>query len=120
VNMVLDDVATIQAVAAAVAAAAFVVLFALRSRWRSSAMGRHLMGFMAVTALVLTLTVVVRVTGQRPDAAVCQRVVPIPGWPWIRVAMWAAIDVILWWRLILLVRAQHQEQATAGRPGVIS
>jgi hypothetical protein len=110
IDQVLDDVATIQAVAAAVAAAGFVVLFAARSNWRSTAMGRHLMGFMAVVALVLTLTVVARVSGQRPDVAACRRVVPLPGWPWIRVAMWFAIDVILWWRLVLLVRAQHQER----------
>lgn len=80
----------------------FVILFAARSSWRSTEMGRHLMAFMGVCAAVLLLAVARRLFGR------------YPGYEWVGVGCYGAIAVIMWWRLLMLVRAQRVRAAGRG------
>jgi hypothetical protein len=79
---------------AAVMATASVVLH-LRVPWRSSAMGRHLMAYMAVMAAVLVLGVV--------------RIVLGDSW-WfqlIRLVTFIGVPIVMSWRVWLQVKAQR-------------
>lgn len=89
--------------AAAAPALLFVIIYAARSPWRSTEMGRHLMAFMGVCAAVLLLAVARRAFGQ------------YPGYRWVGIGCYAAVAAIMWWRLLMLVRAQRAQRALAGR-----
>lgn len=73
---------------------AFVVLYALRSPWRTSEMGRHLMAFMVVTAVELGSLLALGL-GWR---------VPL----WLFALGFGALDVVVVQRLWLLVKAQQE------------
>ncbi|HLR94280.1 MAG TPA: hypothetical protein VK053_07135 [Jiangellaceae bacterium] len=85
-------------------ALSFLVTYHVKTRgdWRWSHMGRHLFIFTACIALVAGLWTTVFV------AAVAD--VDLPRWfDWLRLAAFASIPAVLFWRLRLLVRAQRDD-----------
>lgn len=76
------------------ASAAFVVLYALGSPWRTSEMGRHLMAFMAVTVLELGSLLGLGLGWH----------VPL----WLFATGFGALDAVVLQRLWLLVKAQRR------------
>lgn len=84
---------TAEFAAGAVITLTFVVLYAARSPWRSTAVGRNVMAVMLVLATFFVLLVVHRA------------VAPLPIWVWV--AAMAVLDAVLLWRLLLLWQAQH-------------
>ena len=89
------------AITAAVAAGfaamvAFVVLYSWRSAWRSTPTGRNLMALPAVLGGLLGLWLIARMAG------------PLPMWLWLGGIL--ALDAVMWWRVIILWRLQHEER----------
>ena len=64
--------------------------------WRRTAMGIHLMVFMAVLSEVMCWA----------DANVLWG--PLP--EWIRPLLWFQIGVVSWWRLLILIQVQHYDR----------
>lgn len=82
-------------VAGFVPAVAFVVLYAIGSPdWRKSSVGQNLMALPAVLGTLLGLWIAARWVG------------PLPLWVWL--AVLAAMDAVLWWRVVLLWLIQHR------------
>lgn len=100
--MMLRTITTWEMFLAAGAATAFMVLYTVRSNWRASVMGRHLMTFMGVLATLLVMWGVGRLTGG-----------PLPLWTWA-VAL-GAFDAVLLWRVVLLWRTQHNGDPAAAK-----
>jgi hypothetical protein len=78
------------------------VLAYSRVPWWRTEIGRHLMAYMAIVAL-LTLLGVVRI---------------VFGPPWfdtLRTALFALFPVVTWWRLTLIVKEQRETRARRGR-----
>ena len=73
----------------------FIVLYALRSAWRSSPMGKHMMTFVVATTLAdFTLFLAL-------------------GWRvpyWIYPVVFLAVDAVFLQRLWLLVKTQNEEE----------
>jgi hypothetical protein len=80
-------------IVAAVGAAASVAVY-LRTKWWRNKTGPHLLAYMAVIAGLCLLGVVRLVWG-------------IPGFAWVRLAALTSFAVVIWWRLILLIREQE-------------
>ena len=76
---------------AAVAFIASPLLYHFRSagKWRNTSAGWHFMSYMGVMGLVMFLAISAIFLG------------PLPAW--VRPAVWFAIAVVAWWRLVLLV-----------------
>lgn len=91
--MMLRTITTLEMFLAAIAGLAFMVLYTLRSNWRASVMGRHLMTFMGVMTTILVMWGVNRLAG------------PLPMWVWA--VLLGAFDAALIWRVALLWRTQH-------------
>lgn len=77
-----------------VGALTFIVLYAVGSRgwWHRTALGRNLMAMPAVLAGLFALTL-------------GSLLLPVPAAVWI--CGLAALDAVLWWRVVLLWKAQH-------------
>ncbi len=76
------------------AAITFVLLYAIGSpEWRHSPMGRNLMAKAIVLGCLLGLSLLSLLT-----------VVPV----WLWLTGMAALDVVLWWRVTILWKVQHQ------------
>lgn len=73
---------------------AFVGLY-WRSAWRTTPLGQNLMALPAVLGALLGLWLVARVAG------------PLPLWIWF-VGI-AALDAVMWWRVLILWRLQHYD-----------
>lgn len=86
----LDAVAHVLTVASAFPAVAFVVTY-FRVNWHATAIGRHMMAFMTVCAAILVLATTVAIFGE------------YRGVDYLRVVVWLAINIIFWWRWIVLV-----------------
>lgn len=76
--------------------------FATSGRWRRSAMGVHLMSFMGVLGLVMTLAVGNLITG---NGSVQNSDLP----PWVRPLVWLLVGGVSWWRLVLLFVVLNEE-----------
>lgn len=88
---------TIAIVAGFAAAAAFVVLYAVGSPdWRKSPVGQNLMALPAVLGTLLGMWIAGRAFG------------PLPLWLWLFVI--AAMDAVMWWRVVLLWHIQHRRK----------
>jgi hypothetical protein len=87
------DFLTLEIAAGAGIALAFITLYALRSNWRSTPAGRHMMTFMLVIATLMLMWVVHR--GVHP--------LPLPAW----ITGMAVLDCALAWRVALLWQAQR-------------
>ena len=82
--------------------ASFILLFHVLADWRSSEMGRHIMSFMAVFAVILTyILVVFLVADGHPGGAR----------GWIRLATYGSVAVVGWWRVRILIRTQRESRA---------
>lgn len=79
---------------ALLAGLAFVVLYAARSPWRTTEMGRHLMAFMVITAIELGSLLALGLGWH----------VPL----WLFALGFGALDVVVVQRLWLLVKAQRR------------
>lgn len=97
--MMLRTITTWEMFIAAAAGVSFMVLYTLRSNWRASVMGRHLMTFMGVMTTILVMWGYARLFG------------PIPLWIWA--VLLAAFDAALIWRVALLWRTQHNGDPAA-------
>lgn len=73
---------------------AFVGLY-WRSDWRHTSVGRNLMALPAVLGALLGAWLLARVAG------------PLPVWLWL--AGIVALDGVMWWRVWILWRLQHDE-----------
>ncbi len=82
---------------AAIVATASVVVHA-RVPWRDSQMGRHLMAYMGVIALVLDLGVVRLIIGDYPAFSV------------IRLVVFVGVPIVMAWRLVLQLQAQRADR----------
>lgn len=89
----------------AVLSLACVGVYQVWARWWETSSGRHLFSFMAVFAVVITLSAYRLITSGH-------FAVPAePGvWPVIRLLAFAAIDWVLAWRLVLIVGAQMRKR----------
>ena len=103
---IMQAVYIAEIVAGNVPAVAFVWLYHRRSggAWRHDRMGRHVMAFVAAFAAVFSLItanmIVTRIFG-----------VVTPAWYlWLYLAAFAAVPVVLWWRLVELVRVTRRER----------
>lgn len=88
---------------AALAATASVVVHA-RVPWWKSTMGRHLMAYMAVMALVLDLGIIRLIFGD--------------SW-WfqlIRLVTFIGVPIVMTWRLVLQIKAQRAAARDASPP----
>lgn len=75
---------------------ATIVLYGLRSPWRASPMGRHLMAFMVTTDAEL--------------ASLLALGLGAPALALLFLVVFGAIDVVITQRLVLLIRAQHRQE----------
>lgn len=83
----------------ALGAFVFVVSYAWMTRggWRKNSMGVNMMAFMGAIAIVTSLAVTTIVWG-----------VNWPGREIIRLLCWGSIGALIWWRVIILYRVQHE------------
>lgn len=84
----------------------FVVAYWVLTRgdWHQSAVGRHLMQFMANLAVLFSLIVLVRLFGN------------YPGRPVITTVAYAVFVAQIWWRIVLMHRAQRRDSARTRGP----
>lgn len=94
--LVLAVVADVALAGAALGAVVFVVLYHLWADWRASDLGRNMMAFMFVCAVLLTLGVV-RAIVLPPDHALEA----------FRVIAYSLVCAIIWHRVFLLIRYQR-------------
>ena len=94
----MDDFATFLVILGAVPAWLFLFLYhhRTRGRWRRSAVGWHLMAMTTVMGLFLTLAATVRLFG------------PYPGIEVVAVVLYAAVDALLWQRVLLMIKATRE------------
>jgi len=92
---VLAVVIRILTITGALAATIFVIVYT-RSPWRKNVTGRNTMAFMAVVAAALITAVVFRLSGHT---------LPL----WLSAIIWVMINWPMWWRVVILWRAQHQK-----------
>lgn len=76
----------------------FVILY-LRSPWWKSPTGRNVMAMMGLIALLLGLAALPALFG-----------VQYPFRDWVRAASFLLVAVVVWWRVVLLWRAQRQDR----------
>lgn len=79
-------------VAAAFPALLFCIAYS-RVNWRATAMGRHMMAFMGICAIILLLALLPLLFGR-----------DYPGVDEVRLGAWAGINFIFWWRLVVLLK----------------
>lgn len=91
----MKEVITVAIAVGFAAMVAFVVLYA-RSAWSSSPMGRNLMALPAALGGLLGLWLLARIIG------------PLPMWIWLGGIV--TLDAVMWWRVWILWKAQHQER----------
>lgn len=85
----------------------FVVSYQVLADWRSTAVGRNVMAFMAVVGILLTLALL------RTFVPNVERYAD-----WLRIASFSAVGAIVWHRVFLLYRAQsgYSDADHAHRP----
>lgn len=95
--------ATAGLVCSALAAGVVFVVRYLRTTWFRSPMGWHAMTFMLVAVILLSLGVSKELFGA-----------DWPGRAWVRLVAYTLINVVLWWRVVLLFTGQRRR-----RPGAM-
>jgi hypothetical protein len=80
---------------AALAFIVFVIMYQVTALWRETRMGRHMMTFNLVVAVILSYAFVSTVFG------------PLPAREWVRLTVFAAIGAVGWWRVALLWKEQR-------------
>lgn len=97
-------IGSVLAVAATLQALEFIVAYHMKTtgHWRDSAMGWHVMSFMAAIASVLLLASIRFIVVELLDRS-------LPLWfEWLRLATFASVPVVLAWRRLLLARVHSQ------------
>lgn len=79
--------------ATAAGAGLFVVLYGILAPFYKSESGWNIMSFMLVVATMVTLSLYFRFSGDRAPE-------------WLGVVTWGAAAVCVWWRVLILLRAQ--------------
>jgi len=74
---------------------AFITLY-WSSSWSSTPLGRNLMALPAVLGALLGLWLIARIVG------------PLPMWLWLFGIL--SLDAVMWWRVWILWRLQHDER----------
>lgn len=74
----------------------FVALYQILAEWRETRMGRHMMVFNLVCAVILVYAFVATAFG------------PLPARDWVRLVFFAAIGSVAWWRVLLLIAEQKE------------
>ncbi len=87
-------------IGAMLAAVTFVVVYARRSPWRATPMGRNVMALMGLIGLMLGLAAATAVFG-----------IDFPFRATVRAGCFAALNAVLWHRVALLLRTQHEKPA---------
>lgn len=76
------------------------VLLHLRTPWRDTDLGRHLLVYSSVIAVVLVL-------------AVIRRLGPWPLWfEWFRTGVFALVPLVMWWRCLIQIQVARRENRT--------
>lgn len=91
----MRTVILVELAVAVAAGIAFVALYAWKSRWTTTPMGRHMMAFAAVT------------TGEAASLLALGLGVRVP--PWVFVIGFGLLDLLVIQRLVLLMRAQRAQ-----------
>lgn len=78
----------------------FVVMYAARSDWRSNPVGRNVMAFMAALMIILGMFVAGRIKNAIYDSG------GMPIWTWV--IAFGVFDLIILWRVLLLLAAQKR------------
>lgn len=86
----IADLATVLIATGAVGASLFVVVYS-RSRWWSTPAGCNAMATTVVIAVVLGLAAIRSVVG-----------VDFPARDWFRAGCYLAVNIVVWWRVVLL------------------
>lgn len=95
--MTARDWLTVIFTVGALGAWVFVGLYAWRSRgWQRQDTGRNLMSMMVVLAVLMSLVSISRALG------------PIPRFIWT--ALTILLDAVIWWRVVILWRRQHERK----------
>jgi hypothetical protein len=102
--MTVQSVGNILFILAAIPAVLSVVVFARVPWWRSGT-GRHLMSYMAVVAAVMLLGCVRLAIGRNEFFEA------------LRTAVFAGVPVVMWWRLVLLVKEQRLTRSEGQNAG---
>jgi len=89
--------------AAAVAAMVFVVLYATRSRWHATPVGRATLGFMAVVAAILVTAILFSTVWDSSGFDHARTLV--------RAVLYAALFGGIVWYTVILVRAQRADRS---------
>lgn len=104
--MSTQTIGNVLLILAAIPAVSSVVVFWPVVSWRST-WGRHLMAYMIALAIPLVLGCVRLVVG---DSV---------GFQQLRTGSFAAVVIVLWWRLALVVRARWEGKPNQGHPDVV-
>ena len=85
-------------IASSILGAAFVVVYHLRTRWWKSAIGRHMMSFMAGLTAIIALALISNFYPEMPGRAL------------LRILCWTLIPALFGWRLVILLRVKHYDE----------
>lgn len=78
----------------------FVVMYAARSDWRATSVGRNVMAFMIALMILLGMFVAGRIKNAIDHSG------GMPIWMWV--IAFGVFDVIILWRVLLLLAAQKR------------
>lgn len=100
----MNEAATYLYVGEFIGCTLFCILYTLRSRWWTSAMGRNVLAMMFVLAVLQGLSLLRLVVAQQwfLDHAVALRF-----WSFL------ALFLVVWWRVAILILIQHQDAMDA-------
>jgi|SRR3954471_17887346 FtsH-binding integral membrane protein len=84
----------------------FCALFHVLAEWRATEMGKHMMTFMVVCTVILTYASVVTAFTPTPPTTAFRA--------GVRMIMYSALCVVVWWRVRLLAAYQIQERRERG------
>jgi len=101
---VVELIGSVEAVTAFVGFWVFVLLYAIRSDWWKTPVGRNLMAFMFIGAVTLGTGFARALMGDAQWDRIRDEV---------RMISLAAINVVVWWRVVLLVKTQRQVRREA-------
>jgi hypothetical protein len=88
-----DGVSIALMVLVTIGASLFVISYLALSPWWKNEAGKNMMAFMAIVAALLIVGLYYRLTGDIPP-------------DWLRIVTWGTINIPVWWRLSILIRAQ--------------
>lgn len=103
---VLDAVGDAGFLAATIGANLFILLYSILARFWRSVDGWHIFSFMGVIALILNHASLLIVIGRYPGADV------------VRAVLYPALGLVIFWRVIILLRVQIEKRAQLLLPTV--